>query len=175
MLLHNMFNCKKRSIRHVKTIRPLVGFYKNAGILCLLFTMLLATPLVGQQVREGNKTVPVAAIVYKDTLGSIVVDSLDHNLGLIPPLDHNNTRVVKHFKYIGSDSVFITRTWTSDPHFICQFPKERLIPQVDYTLTICFAHRGRQGIMHKTMGFDLSDGTRIVLQFKGFNQPAPAE
>jgi hypothetical protein len=158
-------------------IHSVKRFANPLKIAALLFwvAILPVASLYGQPAGMGTTANDAASMRYRDTLGFIVMDSFLHNFGNIAPVDHNNTRVVKHFKYIGSDSVFITRTWTSDPHFICQFSKERLIPQVDYTLTICFAHRGRQGIMHKTMGFDLSDGTRIVLQFKGYNQPAPAE
>jgi hypothetical protein len=158
-------------------IHSVKRFANPLKIAVLLFWVarLPVASLYSQPAGSGTTANDAANIRYRDTLGFIVMDSFLHNFGNIPPVDHNNTRVVKHFKYIGSDSVFISRTWTSDPHFICQFPKERLIPQVDFTLTICFAHRRRQGIMHKTMGFDLSDGTRFVLQFKGYNQPAPAE
>ncbi len=116
------------------------------------------TSAFGQQISD--------TIEFRDTQYSLVADSFSNNMGIIPP---TKPRLVKHFKYIGTDSlsVFITRTWTTDPHYICKFPREPLIPGEIYELTICFWHQNRIGAFQKTMGINLSNGERITFRFKG--------
>jgi len=108
--------------------------------------------------------------VFRDTMFNLVFDSLTHNFGDIKPI---NNRLIKHFKYIGTEPIFISRTWTTDPHFICEYPKELLMPNTVYSYTICFYHQNGGGIINKKMGFNLSDGNRITIHFKGqYIQPA---
>jgi len=102
-------------------------------------------------------------IVFKDTIFSIVTDSLSHDLGDIPAV---NNKLVKWFKYIGKEPVVIVKAWTNDPHFICGYPKEPLINGEIYSFTVCFSNNGRAGHFNKIMGFDLSSGERISFRFK---------
>ena len=104
------------------------------------------------------------SIVFKDNIFTIVTDSLSHNLGDIPPI---NNKLVKFFKYIGEKPAYITRAWTGDPHFICEYPKEPLIKGKIYSFTVCFSNQGRVGSFNKVMGFNLSSGERIPFTFKG--------
>ena len=131
-------------------------------LLLLFVTMVIH----GQEKNLPKIIVDSANLIFKDTLFNIVFDSVSHDLGMIKPI-HENSSLVKHFKYIGKDTIVITRTWTGDPHFICEYPREALIPNKIYSIKICFWHEGKQGKMHKSMGFGLSDGNRVVLRFLG--------
>lgn len=130
----------------------------------LLFIFLLTTILTYGQ--NGKPIMDITNITFRDTIFNIAFDSISHHLGNIVPSNKNN-RLVKYFKYIGKEPIFIKKTWTSDPHFICEYPKELLMPNKIYSFTICFWHQDRQGNMTKVMGFDLSDGNRISLKFTG--------
>ena len=127
----------------------------------VLFIVLLLNTFSASAQDELNEE-----IVFKDTVYNLAFDSLKHDFGKINP-DKVGKYLVKHFKYIGTVPLKIVRAWTGDPHFICNFPKEELIPNKVYTYTICFSHKGRAGNMHKQMGFDLSDGNRVFMLFKG--------
>lgn len=102
--------------------------------------------------------------VYADTLHGIVTDSFSHDLGDIPMV---NNKLVKYFNYTGPDTLFILRTWTGDPHYICDHPKGPIVKGKDYSITVCFWNEGRTGLFHQTMGFELSNGKSIVFVFKG--------
>jgi len=142
---------------------------KLKGLLLIIF--IFTTALTFGQNRQSQKTTQEPAnISFKDTVFQIVVDSISHNLGQIVPTNDNN-RLVKYFKYIGTEPIFITRAWTGDPHFICEYPKDQLIPTKIYSFTVCFWHKDRQGSMTKMMGFDLSDGNRISFKFYGTYLP----
>ena len=133
----------------------------------LTIVFLLNSLLSNGQSKNVAITLPdLANIILKDTLFNIAFDSITHDLGLINPSDEK-VRLVKHFKYLGTDTILITRTWTEDPHYICEYPKAPLVPNKMYSYTICFHHQGKQGEMSKKMGFYLSDGNRIPLQFNG--------
>ena len=103
---------------------------------------------------------------FKDTLNDFAFDSLQHHLGKINP-ESANTRVTKYFQYLGEDGVCITKAWSSDPHFICMYPKEILIPGKIYSYTICFIHQGRKGPIDKSMGFRFSNETFVAIRFTG--------
>ncbi len=105
-------------------------------------------------------------IFFKDTVCNIAFDSLKHNLGKINP-ETQSRYLTKHFKYLGTEPLSIKRAWTGDPHYICDYPKEELIPNKIYAFTICFSHKGREGIMNKQMGFDLTDGNRVFMRITG--------
>ena len=135
----------------------------------MIFTFTVA--LTFGQNGQSQKTIQDSInISFKDTVFSIALDSISHNLGQIVPTNDNN-RLVKYFKYIGTEPIFITGAWTGDPHFICEYPKEQLIPNKIYSFTVCFWHQDRQGSMTKMMGFDLSDGNRISFKFTGTYLP----
>lgn len=127
------------------------------------FLLLLTLLVNGQENRAGNNA-DTNSKVFSDTVLSIVSDSLRHDLGEIPM---NNNKLTKYFKYIGKVPSTITRTWTGDPHFICDYPHEPLIPGKIYSLTICFWNEGRTGFFETVMGFDLSNGEHISFQFRG--------
>jgi hypothetical protein len=110
------------------------------------------------------------ATVFKDTVYNLAFDSLKHDFGFLNA-ETANRRLVKHFKYLGSEPLRIVKAWTGDPHYICDYPKEELIPNKIYAYTVCFSHKGRKGPMHKQMGFDLSDGNRVFMLFKGNYKP----
>lgn len=139
----------------------------------VLFTFT-ATFTFGQSEQLQKIAQDTKNITFKDTIFNIAVDSISHNLGQIVPTNENN-RLVKYFKYIGTDSIFITKVWTNDPHFICEYPKDQLIPNKIYSITICFWHKDRQGSMTKMMGFFLSDGNRISFKFTGTYLPINKE
>ena len=137
----------------------------------ILITFLFTTCVTfGQSGKSSKLSVDTLNITFKDTVFNFAFDSISHNLGDIVPTNENN-RLVKYFKYIGTEPIVITRPWTDDPHFICEYPREPLIPNKIYSLTICFWHQDRQGKMTKVMGFNLSDGNRISFKFTGTYLP----
>lgn len=103
---------------------------------------------------------------FRDTVYGIAIDSLNNDLGLITPVDEP-IYFLKHFTYTGTNEIWITKTWTSDPHYICDYPKEKLIPNKIYSLKICLSHKSRSGMVNKQLGFYLSDGHMIQLHLKG--------
>ena len=133
----------------------------------ILFTAIFA---FGQEKKEGLNIADTSNIEFRDTLFQVVVDSLSHDLGSIVPTNENS-RLMKHFKYIGTTPLLITKTWTNDPHFICDYPKEVLIPDKIYSITVCFWHKGKKGRMSKKMGFILSNGNKISFTFTGTYLP----
>ncbi|MGQ0740290.1 MAG: hypothetical protein ACT4OJ_14655 [Bacteroidota bacterium] len=102
--------------------------------------------------------------IFADTLQGIATGSFSHDLGNVPM---QNNKLIKSFIYTGDDTVYILRTWTGDPHFICDYPKGPMVKGNIYLFTVCFWHEGRPGIFHKTMGFNLSNGKTIAFVFKG--------
>lgn len=134
--------------------------------LLVLFFILTTVLTYGQNGKSAKILLDSTTITFRDTVFNIAVDSISNNLGQIVPTNDNN-RLVKYFTYIGTEPIFITRAWTGDPHFICEYPKEQLIPNKIYSFTVCFWHQGRKGNMTKIMGFDLSDGNRISFKFTG--------
>jgi len=136
-------------------------------IITFLFTTLVT---YGQSEKSSKLSEDIINITFKDTVFNFAFDSIAHNLGNIVPTNENN-RLVKYFKYIGTEPIIITRAWTGDPHYICEYPRESLIPNKIYSFTICFYHQDRQGKMTKVMGFDLSDGNRISFKFTGTYLP----
>ncbi len=132
----------------------------------ILFTLLIG--LITHLALHAQ-TPNTNQIVLKDTVLQFVFDSVHHNLGWINP--RKNARVTKHFKYVGTETVSITRAWTGDPHYICNYPKEPLKPNKTYTFSVCFSHKNRAGVMSKQMGFDLSNGQKITFRFTGQYAP----
>jgi hypothetical protein len=138
---------------------------KLKWLLLMIFTF--TTVLTYGQGEKLEKTiVDTTSISFRDTISNIAVDSLSNNLGQIEiALTNFPNQLVKYFKYIGIEPIFITRAWSGDPHFICKHPKEQLIPNKIYSFTVCIFPY--PGFMCKTMGFDLSDGNRISFMFTG--------
>lgn len=137
----------------------------NSLLLSLIFPLLLF--LQGGGPLSGNKATIPQEPVYLDTLHGIVTDGFTVDFGTVKALP---PRFIKEFKYVGKKPVVITRSWTSDPHFICDYPKEPLMPGKTYSFTVCFVNRC--GPLNKTMGIDLSDGSTIPFRFKG-SVPCP--
>lgn len=137
----------------------------------ILITFLFTTLVTCGQIGKTPKlSVDTLNITFKDTVFNFAFDSIAHNLGNIVPTNENN-RLVKYFKYIGTEPIIISGAWTGDPHFICEYPREPLIPNKIYSFTICFYHQDRQGKMTKVMGFDLSDGNKILFKCTGTYLP----
>jgi len=108
-------------------------------------------------------------IILQDTIGDFVFDALVTEMDTVR---QENTRLVKYFKYIGSDAVKINKAWTSDPHLICQYPNNQTLKTDSiYSFTVCFTHRGRPGNFQTTMGFDFSNEQRVAMTFKGVVKP----
>lgn len=115
---------------------------------------------------------PPQGIVFRDTCGPFVTDSLTHNMGTVGwgcPV-----YLCKYFKYIGRESCTITQSWTGDPHFICEYPKEPLIRGKVYGFKVCFCFTSKIGPFDKDMGFTLSTYENIRFKFKGNVNPAPS-
>lgn len=130
-----------------------------------IFLLLVLAIAFGKTIAQSYIPVDltkVDSIVFADTLGTIVTDFFVHDFGKI---DHLPNRFVKYFKYIGKEPGVIVRTWTGDPHYICNYPQEPLFYGKIYAITICFSDR--KGGMNKLMGFNLSDGQVIKFNFKG--------
>jgi hypothetical protein len=101
---------------------------------------------------------------YKDTIYELAFDSLMHRLGAWSIAD-TMPYVIKSFKYLGQEPGIIENVWTSDPFFICEYPKEPLLPGHVYEYKICmFEFVGR---FHKTLGFNLTGQRRIMLYLIG--------
>jgi len=107
-----------------------------------------------------------ASFQFKDTVYNFVFDSVNNDLGLVEPVNINN-RMIKHFIYTGDTPVIISNTKTSDPHFICDYPKEPIIKGKVYDFTVCFYFENGKGVFNKMMSLELSDGRSIYFRFKG--------
>jgi hypothetical protein len=132
--------------------------------------LILVTSLVQGQVTGGPKAGRVSNKVlhiFHDTLHHIVTDSFSNDLGNIPMV---NSQMVKYFKYTGKRPIKIIRTWTGDPHYICDYPKGLLHPRKTYSFTVCFYHFNHPGVFNTDMGFILSDGENITFRFRGYVQ-----
>lgn len=103
---------------------------KKLLLLAFIFTTVLT---YGQNRKSAKILLDSTNITFRDTIFNIAVDSISNNLGQIVPTNDNN-RLVKFFKYIGAEPIFITRAWTGDPHFICEYPKEQLLPNKIHSL-----------------------------------------
>jgi hypothetical protein len=114
--------------------------------------------------RYNNPVSDTNSIIFADTVNNFVTDSLTHNLGFVP---QNCAKLTKYFKYIGKDEISIVKCWTGDPHFICEFPKEKLIPGKIYSFEVCFYQINRPGRFNKAMGFKLSNDSLIAFRFEG--------
>ena len=112
---------------------------------------------------SGQEIKPVTGPL-QDTITIFTRDTYKHDFGDIPM---ENFRLFKYFRYTGPDSIFITRAWTSDPHFICKWPREPLINGKVYLLHFCFWHEDRPGKFYKIMGLDFSSGQRVSFVFEG--------
>ena len=104
--------------------------------------------------------------VFKDTFQ---IDLNDENPIYeleMDTLDNRENRRVKFcFTVAPTDSIlFIERAFTSDPHYICDWPKEALQSGVVYEFSVCYVRK--IGPDRKTMGFIMSNGTRVSFRFK---------
>ena len=74
-----------------------------------------------------------------------------------------------NFRYTGTDSVIISRSWTTDPHYITRYPHELLVRNKTYNFTALFPFNNYYPGMRlkKQMGFFLSNGEKIVFRFLG--------
>jgi hypothetical protein len=137
------------------------------SFICFLFLLVQCSNILYAQ--KTTATAKQSNIIFRDTVGNFVFDSVSHNLGrkVFAP---GNQSLVKHFKYIGKNPVIIASAFTSDPHYICKYPTEPLKTGQVYSFTVCFTTI--VGVMYKVMGFVLPDEQRISLTFKAEGLPA---
>jgi hypothetical protein len=134
---------------------------------CIFFLIFWVAFLTnGQVIKHSSASIDLSSSVFRDTVSCIAFDSISHNLGYIAPVNENN-RVVKYFKYLGKEPVVITRAWSPDPHFICDYPREPLLFNHVYSFTTCFWYQGQRGSLSKSVGLDFSDGTKVTFKFNG--------
>ena len=133
--------------------------------LTLIIFIFSASIVKGQNKLTQTTIQDTSNITFRDTLFNFVFDSLTNNLGLIP--NNENKKLVKYFKYIGKEPICVSKTRSTDPHFICYYPNEVIIPNKIYSITICFWHEKRWGNMAKNMSIFFSNNTEIPLKFKG--------
>jgi hypothetical protein len=117
------------------------------------------------QSRLLNDSSLIVLVHPRDTQFCMATDSFVHDLGLVAP---RNGYLIKKIKIVGNEPVVISSPWTSDPHFICDYPREPMLPSRIYFFKVCFYFEGRGGyLFNKMMGFELSNGQRISFQFRG--------
>jgi len=133
-------------------------------IISILITIIISCSVGNRKNLTENKPIQKDTLLFLDTMFNIVTDSFANNMGRVTSFDK---RLIKYFKYIGNDTVSIVRTWTGDPHFICEYPHEPLIKNQIYSIEICFSFTGNKGTFNKTMGFNLTNGDIIIFRFKG--------
>lgn len=103
-------------------------------------------------------------LIFGDTSALFVCDSFQNNMGLVNP---DNSHFSKAIKYIGPDSIFIVKSYTNDPHFICEYPKGPLTSGHVYLVKFCFFHKNGVGVFNKNMGFILSNNEKVKFRFRG--------
>lgn len=96
-------------------------------------------------------------LTFNDTIGSLAFQSKTIDLGARDSLPQKITR---YFIYLADTPTTITKALTSDPHFICDYPKGILEKGKVYEFTICFANRS-YGPMNKRLGFQFENGECI--------------
>jgi hypothetical protein len=131
---------------------------KNRINILITVSVLFASTLGAQTPPAGK------AVTLSDTSFSFVTDSFNHNLGKVRWID---TTITKYFRYIGTDTAIIVQTFTSDPYFICEWPKDKLIPGEVYSFKVCFNFTGKTASFNKAMGFQLANGEKITYTFSG--------
>ena len=116
------------------------------------------------QIKTAGEVDRPDCIEFIDTTYGFVTDSLKHNLGdLTATFEYD---LIKYFKDTGPDTISIERTWTTDPHIICDYPRGALTNEAIYSFKACFA-LNHTGHFYKTMGFILSNGKKITFTFQG--------
>ena len=124
--------------------------------LFLLSLLLLAgLPSFGQSPSLGQ------SMIFRDTLYGLAFDSLEHNLGEVRD---GIRRSVKYLKNVSDEPIIIYSAWTTDPHFICAYPKHPIMPNGIDSFYICWAER--RGAVNKQMGFFISSKPYLCLHFK---------
>ncbi len=94
-----------------------------------------------------------------DTVGNFGTDSFVHHFGEVSQFD--SRPLYKPMVYIGSDTIHFVRAFTSDPHFICGYPKGPIVPNQVYWIKICMHRMRRVGPSRKTMGLQTNTGERF--------------
>ena len=141
-----------------------IGIQTLTLILFLFFIVLSSAKSTFAQTKTFGEVSFLDSIVFRDSLNGWTTDSIDHNIGIVPPVD---IILVKYFKYIGNDTVTIKSAWTGAPHFINSYPLEPLVKGKIYSFTVSFFLAGMNRYFEKAMGFELSNGQRICYYFKG--------
>ena len=133
--------------------------------LLLLITVLSSSMLFAQDLPTLYVPLDSSKLTeFRDTIYDFAFDSLTCNMVNMP---QRYMTITKKFKYLGHAEIEITRAWTGDPHYICDYPKEPLKKCKIYTFNVCFSFKDRKGPFKREMGFDLSNEQRIVFTFRG--------
>jgi hypothetical protein len=104
-----------------------------------------------------------STIVFKDTIGEFLVDSLFNDLGEIT---YRNKSIIKYFKYIGDDTIHLVNI-NDDPHFITEFTDYNLVKNQVYQFNVIFNFNSINDKFNSSMGFQLSNGEKIMFEFTG--------
>ncbi len=131
------------------------GFIKQQRDLC--------NPIPRQEDLWKVKYSKASKIVFKDTLHNFVLDSSFHNLGKITTKGYE---IRKYFKYIGNEQVHLSNI-NDDPHFITQYNQTNLEKNRVYEFTVIFSLENIQGEFSSKMGFELSNGDKLMFNFIG--------
>lgn len=102
-------------------------------------------------------------ILFKDTIGDFLVDSIFNDLGEITYRDNS---IIKYFKYIGNDTIHLVNI-NDDPHFITEFTDYNLVKNQVYQFNVIFDLSSLNGSFNSSMGFQLSNGEKIMFDFTG--------
>ncbi|WP_107038632.1 hypothetical protein [Brumimicrobium mesophilum] len=105
-------------------------------------------------------------MVFMDTLNYFVVDSLTHNLGLI---SDDQLVITKYMKYIGEEEITLKRI-NNLPFYIAVFPQTTLMKNQTYLFTVIFPFENNVRPFQTELGFELSNGSSLMFEFKGNNQ-----
>jgi len=135
-------------------MRPLI-----VGILLVASAQLYA--------QDTSKS-GIDSLTFNDTIDVLAFQSKVIDLGARDSLPHKLTR---YFIYLSDTPTIITKPLTSDPHFICDYPKEALEKGKVYEFTICFANRGYPGPINKRLGSKLENGEPIYFDLTAWINP----
>lgn len=125
----------------------------------------LPNGICAQSVRVTEQQ-PVE-IFFKDTIYHLAIDSTFHRIADIQK--PCNFHIEKKMKNIGDSPILLSHVFTSDPHFICEYPTEPILPGKIYSFKVCFTFSVIKGMREwrEVMGFVLTTGEVINLKFQG--------
>ena len=132
----------------------------------IILTIFIIESNVGfSQINVSEKVYPRIIFLSVDS----VKDAIHYKANIDLDTLSDEVRLIHFsFRYTGKADLYISSQYTSDPHFICMFPKEPLLFGNLYSFDICFSFYKDSGIFKKMMGFRLSDDSWIDFTVKGW-------